>query len=104
MVNVDDIDDGDNDDDLLTFKSFTLSHFPLQISGRCYDVTSGSPVPPQGLQLVLRVPSAPLAQRPEDEAPPAVTVQGGSVVADTMVMNNLGYFQFQAAPGVRREC
>lgn len=26
---------------------------------------------------------------------------GGAVVADTVVMNNLGYFQLQAKPGVR---
>ncbi|CAN0465905.1 unnamed protein product, partial [Hapterophycus canaliculatus] len=64
---------------------------------RCYDVTAGAPSPPQGLQLVLRAPS---------RSPPAISSSSlsssssSAVVADTVVMENLGYFQLQAAPGV----
>lgn len=66
---------------------------------RCYDVgAGGNPSPPQGLQLVLR---APPARDPSAE----ITGDGGGgagmVLADTVVMNNLGYFQLQATPGVR---
>lgn len=62
---------------------------------RCYDVTSRAPSPPQGLQLVLRAPSL----SPNETAASAATAPA-AVVADTVVMENLGYFQLQAAPGV----
>ncbi|CAM9342800.1 unnamed protein product [Scytosiphon promiscuus] len=60
----------------------------LLITGRCYDVTSG------GLQLVLRTPSRTPASSSSSSSSSTM------VVADTVVMENLGYFQLQAAPGV----
>ncbi|CAN0025385.1 unnamed protein product, partial [Ectocarpus sp. 8 AP-2014] len=67
----------------------------LLLTGRCYDVTSSPPSPPQGLQLVLR---------PSPSTPSSHTTGGGGggggVTADTVVMENLGYFQLQASPGV----
>lgn len=69
---------------------------------RCYDVTSGAPSPPQGLQLVLRASSSssshpsPTQGKPAAAAAAAIAV----VVADTVVMENLGYFQLQAGPGL----
>ncbi|CAN0100930.1 unnamed protein product, partial [Ectocarpus fasciculatus] len=71
----------------------------LLLTGRCYDVTSSPASPPQGLQLVLR---------PSPSTPSSQTNGGGGggggggrgVTADTVVMENLGYFQLQASPGV----
>lgn len=70
---------------------------------RCYDVTSGTPSPPQGLQLVLRassssLPSSHQSSSPTRENPAAAAAP--VVVADTVVMENLGYFQLQAGPGL----
>ncbi|CAM9269568.1 unnamed protein product [Ectocarpus sp. 6 AP-2014] len=69
----------------------------LLLTGRCYDVTSSPPSPPQGLQLVLRPsPSTPSSQTTGGGGGGG----GGGVTADTVVMENLGYFQLQASPGV----
>eukprot|EP00903_Cladosiphon_okamuranus_P019171 g17633.t1 len=65
----------------------------LLLTGRCYDVTSGAPSPPQGLQLVLRASSSSSHLSLAQGKPSAV-------VADTVVMENLGYFQLQAGPGL----
>ena len=51
----------------------------LLAAGQCFDVRERKP--PNGLQLTLRR-------------------LGGSEAVDTLVMQNLGYFQFSAAPGV----
>lgn len=64
---------------------------------RCYDVTSGSPSAPQGLQLVLRAPPSSSSRPSPAQGKPAAAA---AVVADTVVMENLGYFQLQAGPGL----
>lgn len=58
---------------------YSLEH--LLINGQCLDTTTAQLSPPAGLQLKLSSPSHPYA-------------------ADTVVMQNLGYFQLQASPGV----
>ena len=58
---------------------YALEH--LLINGQCFDQTSRPPQPPSGLQLLLSSPSVPYA-------------------GDTVVMQNLGYFQLKANPGV----
>lgn len=64
---------------------------------RCYDATGRTkPSPPQGLQLVLSAPS-PTAATHDSMA----MVHSREVLADTVVMDNLGYFQLQVQPGVR---
>eukprot|EP00752_Nemacystus_decipiens_P014373 g12785.t1 len=73
----------------------------LLLTGRCYDVTSGAPSAPQGLQLVLRSPSSLRPSLPAQENPAAAAAAAAAVVvADTVVMENLGYFQLQAGPGL----
>lgn len=72
---------------------------------RCYDVTSGAPSAPQGLQLVLRASSSSSshpspAQGQPSAASAAAAAAAAAVVADTVVMENLGYFQLQAGPGL----
>ena len=68
---------------------------PQQLLNRCYDVTSGAPSPPQGLQLVLRAISSSHTSPAQGQPTTAA-----AVVADTVVMENLGYFQLQAGPGL----
>lgn len=63
---------------------------------RCYDVTSRPPSPPQGLQLVLRASSS----SSHASSIEGKTTAAAAVVADTVVMENLGYFQLQAGPGL----
>jgi len=63
--------------DFVSRVSFKLEH--ILITGHCRE--SASRAPPAGLQLQLQ--SA-----------------GGEIVADTVVMRNLGYMQLQAGPGV----
>ena len=58
---------------------YELEH--LLMNGQCFDQTSKPPQPPSGLQLLLSSPSVPYA-------------------GDTVVMQNLGYFQLKANPGV----
>ena len=58
---------------------YALEH--LLINGQCFDHSSRPPQPPSGLQLLLSSPSVPYA-------------------GDTVVMQNLGYFQLKANPGV----
>ena len=58
---------------------YALEH--LLISGQCFDYTTKPPAPPAGLQLQLSSPSVAYA-------------------GDTVVMQNLGYFQLKANPGV----
>ena len=73
---------------------------------RCYDATPTKPSPPQGLQLVLKEPSQ-WATAADGSGKTGASVGsgsssgGGTPVTDTVVMNNLGYFQLQASPGVR---
>jgi UDP-glucose:glycoprotein glucosyltransferase len=62
----------------------TFAMKKLLATGQCHDVTSR--VPPNGLQLNLFDASTSAAG---DSSP----------VADTLVMQNLGYFQLQAVPG-----
>ena len=63
----------------LLYIEYALEH--LLISGQCFDHTTKPPAPPAGLQLQLSSPSLPYA-------------------GDTVVMQNLGYFQLKANPGV----
>lgn len=67
---------------------------------RCYDVTSGAPSPPQGLQLVLRASSSSSSVPSPAQGQRTTTAAAAAVVADTVVMENLGYFQLQAGPGL----
>ena len=76
---------------------------------RCYDATPANPSPPQGLQLVLKEPSLRAAAAADGSGSTPAGMGsgsgsgdgGGNPVTDTVVMNNLGYFQLQASPGVR---
>lgn len=79
---------------------------------RCYDATPANPSPPQGLQLVLKEPSQWATPAAEAVSGSGNTTAagvggassgggGGAPLTDTVVMNNLGYFQLQASPGVR---
>lgn len=71
---------------------------------RCYDATPANPSPPQGLQLVLKEPSQRAAAADGSGSTAAGVgsgVRSGTPITDTVVMNNLGYFQLQASPGVR---
>lgn len=57
----------------------------LLIAGQCFESTDrGRSMPPNGLQLVLSTN----------------TSGGSSLSTDSMVMQNYGYFQFQASPGL----
>ena len=58
---------------------YQLEH--LLIQGQCFDNSQKPPGPPAGLQLQLSSPSLPYA-------------------GDTVVMQNLGYFQLKANPGL----
>ena len=94
------------------------------MAGQCFQTSSSSPsssmgrynTPPNGLQLTLLSSSSsssssrrrPLhshshqqqQQHPVDNDDDVVPT-GGSIVSDTLVMQNLGYFQLQAAsPGL----
>jgi UDP-glucose:glycoprotein glucosyltransferase len=55
----------------------------LLMAGQCYSPSPNGYVPPNGLQLVLQPPST-----------------SNATSADTLVMQNLGYFQLQANPGL----
>lgn len=74
----------------------TYSLKTVLVAGQCFQVqgTSGQaqqPAPPKGLQLTV-TPHAEVGSGPGD-AP---------AFADTLVMQNLGYFQLQANPGLWR--
>ncbi|CAM9945547.1 unnamed protein product, partial [Laminaria digitata] len=96
---------------LTTSAEYTLKG--LLLSGRCYDATPANASPPQGLQLVLKEPSqwtTAAAAAPAGSGDTAAADVGsgggggggggGTPITDTVVMNNLGYFQLQASPGV----
>jgi hypothetical protein len=72
----------------------------LLIAGQCFEgMQSGNPSPPNGLQLVLGKASSASHVAPssssDDRAVATVTH-----FSDTLVMQNLGYFQLQANPGL----
>ena len=72
----------------------------LLVSGQCFERTRESemgfsyPQPPNGLQLVLRG----IASADTDAA--LTSSSSAMYQSDTLVMQNLGYFQLQASPGL----
>jgi hypothetical protein len=68
----------------------------LLIAGQCFEgIQTGNPTPPNGLQLVLTKASS---RSDDDTATTAMTTRAH--FSDTLVMQNLGYFQLKANPGL----
>lgn len=61
-------------------------------AGQCFDVTGGAMSFPNGLQLTLGQRTAAAAS--------AASASSSGIISDTLVMQNLGYWQLKAQPGV----
>jgi len=70
----------------------------ILVAGQCFELRDmGMPPPPNGLQLILS------HTQPNTSGPSTSSSSPSSVAypsADTLVMQNLGYFQLQANPGL----
>lgn len=67
----------------------------ILVAGQCFETKDmGMPPPPNGLQLVL------LHTQPNVSSTSSSSLSVAYPSADTLVMQNLGYFQLQANPGL----
>lgn len=97
---------GDPDEDAkreITRAGYTLKN--LLVSGQCLQTASSDEnsskygLPPNGLQLTL-APSHLFADHTAENSSSVAPNNGASQSSDTLVMQNLGYFQLQAYPGL----